>query len=33
MFSLIPLIRHFNPDLKIKLETDASDFGLLGILS
>ena len=33
LFTTAPLIRHFDPKLKMKLETDASDYRLSGIIS
>ena len=32
-FQTAPLLRHYNPELPIRLETDASDTALGGILS
>ena len=32
-FTSAPLLRHFDPNLPIRLETDASEFGLAGILT
>ena len=32
-FQTAPLLRHYNPDLPIRLETDASDVALGGVLS
>lgn len=32
-FTTAPVMRHFDPSRQLKLETDASDFGLSGILS
>jgi hypothetical protein len=32
-FQTAPLLRHYNPDLLIRLETDASDIALKGVLS
>ena len=32
-FSKEPILAHFDPDLKIVVETDASDFVAAGILS
>ena len=33
VFSSAPLLRHFNPSRKLRLETDASEFAIAGILS
>jgi RNase H-like domain found in reverse transcriptase len=32
-FVLVPILRHFNPELRIILETDASDYAITAILS
>jgi len=32
-FTSVPILRHFNPDLEIIVETDASDYVLVGIMS
>ena len=32
-FLTVPIMRHFDPHLRIRVETDASDYGLAGILS
>ena len=32
-FTQAPLLRHFNPELPIRVETDSSDFALAGILT
>jgi hypothetical protein len=32
-FQTAPLLRHYNPDLVIRIETDASDVALGGVLS
>ena len=32
-FTTAPILRHYDPSLKLKLETNASAFALAGILS